>query len=84
MFLIQKVFNYIYTAIAYLNLVRYIKILRRFNPFMANVPILYPLKTPENLWFSGVFRGYNMGIYPLDYTITSPVQSPQESTINFI
>ena len=23
---------------------------------------LYPLKTPENLWFSGVFRGYKMGI----------------------
>ena len=27
------------------------------NPFLANVPILFPLKTPENLWFSGVFRG---------------------------
>ena len=26
-----------------------------FNPFLANVPILYLLKTPENLWFSGVF-----------------------------
>ena len=22
--------------------------------------ILHPLKTPENLWFSGVFRGYKM------------------------
>ena len=32
-----------------------------FNPFLASVPILYPLKTPENLWFSGVFRGYEMG-----------------------
>ena len=31
------------------------------NPFLANVPISYPLKTPENLWFSGVFRGYEMG-----------------------
>ena len=31
------------------------------NPFLANVPILYHLKTPENLWFSGVFRGYKMG-----------------------
>ena len=31
------------------------------NPFLANVPILYPLKTPENLWFSGVFRRYKMG-----------------------
>ena len=32
-----------------------------FNPFLANVPILYPLKTPENQRFSGVFRGYKMG-----------------------
>ena len=31
------------------------------NPFLANFPILYSLKTPENLWFSGVFRGYKMG-----------------------
>ena len=31
-----------------------------FNPLMANVSVLYPLKTPENLWFSGVFRGYKM------------------------
>ena len=31
------------------------------NPFLANVPISYPLKTPENLWFSGVFRGDEMG-----------------------
>ena len=32
-----------------------------FNPFLANVPILYPLKTPENFWFSGIFRGYKIG-----------------------
>ena len=31
-----------------------------FNLFLANVPILYPLKTPKNLWFFGVFRGYKM------------------------
>ena len=31
------------------------------NPFLANVPILYPLKIPEKLWFSGVFWGYKMG-----------------------
>ena len=30
------------------------------NPFLANVPILYLLKTPE-IRFSGVFRGYKMG-----------------------
>ena len=32
-----------------------------FNTFLAYVPILYTLKTRENLWFSGVFRGYKMG-----------------------
>ena len=26
-----------------------------FNPFLANVPILYPMKTPENGRRSGVF-----------------------------
>ena len=31
------------------------------NPFLANAPILYPLKTPVNQWFSGVFRGYKIG-----------------------
>ena len=31
------------------------------NLFPANVPILYPLKTPENQRFSGIFRGYKMG-----------------------
>ena len=35
--------------------------LNKVNPFLANVPILYPRKTPENLWFSGVFRRYKMG-----------------------
>ena len=30
------------------------------NTFLVNVPILYPLKTPENQKFSGVFRGYKM------------------------
>ena len=27
----------------------------------TNVPFLYPLKTPENFWFSDVFRGYRNG-----------------------
>ena len=26
----------------------------RLNAFPANVPILYPLETLENLWFSGI------------------------------
>ena len=37
-------------------------ILHFLNPLLANIPILYPLKTPENLRFSSVFRGYKMGI----------------------
>ena len=31
------------------------------NLFLADVPFLYPLKIPQNLWFSSVFRGYEMG-----------------------
>ena len=31
------------------------------NPFQANAPFLYPLKTSENHRFSGVFRGYRNG-----------------------
>ena len=30
------------------------------NPFQANALVLYTLKTPENLWFSGVLKGYKM------------------------
>ena len=28
-----------------------------FNPYLAYVPILYLLKTPENLWFFSCFQG---------------------------
>ena len=31
------------------------------NPLLAKVPILWPLKTPENNWILGVFRGYKTG-----------------------
>ena len=31
------------------------------NPNLANVSILYPPKTPKNLWFSVVFMGYKLG-----------------------
>ena len=34
------------------------------NPFMANVPILYPLKTPQNQKFFGVFRGFKLEHWP--------------------
>ena len=32
------------------------------NAYLANVPILYPLKAPGNLAFSGVFRESKMRI----------------------
>ena len=35
-----------------------------FNPNLARAPILYTLKTIENLWFSGVFSGYRIGTLP--------------------
>ena len=31
------------------------------NPFSTNVPLLYPLKTSKNFWFSDIFRGYRSG-----------------------
>ena len=37
-----------------------------FNPFLANIPILYPLKTPENQRFFGVFRGCKIGMLAND------------------
>ena len=45
------------------NLLFSLSLSSSFNAFLANVPILNPLKTPENLWFSGVFRGYKMGTF---------------------
>ena len=30
------------------------------NPFVTNIPTLYPLETPKNKRFSGFFRGYKM------------------------
>ena len=48
---------------SYANHVMRVYLLRTstlINPCLANVSILYPLKTPENLWYSGIFRGYKM------------------------
>ena len=33
----------------------------QLNTFSTNVPLLYPLKTSENLWFSDAFRRYRSG-----------------------
>ena len=34
------------------------------NPFQANVPFLYPMKTSENFWFSDVFVGIEREHWP--------------------
>ena len=34
-----------------------------FNPFSTNIPLLYPLKTSENLRFSDVFWRYRSGTW---------------------
>ena len=31
------------------------------DSFLANVPIFYPLETPEELWFSSDFKWYGIG-----------------------
>ena len=33
------------------------------NPFQANGPFPYHLKTSEKLWFADVFRGYRNGTF---------------------
>ena len=43
---------------------KYLQKITFFNTFLTNVPILYPLKMPENVWFSRVFRGYQMVYWP--------------------
>ena len=35
-------------------------LIKIINPFLINIPILYPLKTAENQKLSGVFKGYTM------------------------
>ena len=51
-----------------------------FNPFQANVPFLYPLKTSENLWFSDVFRGCK-GNIDLKWVISRKLQIIQTNTV---
>ena len=36
-------------------------IIYKLTPFLTNISILCPLKTPEKQRFSGVFRGYEPG-----------------------
>ena len=41
----------------------FVTIDRVINLFLANVFILYTLKTPKKLLFSGILRGYKMGTF---------------------
>ena len=53
-----------------------------FNTFLANASILYPLKSPENLWFSGIFRGYKMGILVRNGLISTEKQREPRQVAN--
>ena len=48
------------TKIEYMNLFHFVVIRFQLTLFLANIPILYPLKTPESITFSGAFRGYTI------------------------
>ena len=50
-------------------------ITRLINPFPTNVPILYPLKTPENQRLSRVFRGYKIGTLAKNGLISKEMSS---------
>ena len=67
-FLLRKSNINIDSIIPYITSISYSSMLtkniynsEKINPFLANAPILYPLKTPENERFSDVFRGYKLG-----------------------
>ena len=57
---LKKYLNYLtgLGLVLWYIVIKFEKYSEYLNPFLANVPTLYPLKTPENLWFSGVFTGY--------------------------
>ena len=49
------------------------------NPFLANVPILYSMKTQENHRFPGVFGRYKWGNTEIGHTIMNiPKMSQQK------
>ena len=48
------------------------------NPFLASVPILHPLKTPENQRFSGDFRVYKMGTLARNVLISYIMSSAEK------
>ena len=51
------------------------------NPFLVNVPILYPLKTPENQRFSGERESLPVNIRVLKFTTSQLTFTCSKSTI---
>ena len=79
-FLLRKSNINIDSIIPYITSISYSSMLtkniynsEKSNPFLANAPILYPLKTPENERFSDVFRGYKLGTLATNGLIQEPV-----------
>ena len=54
------VYIYIYIYIYIFLFFFFCRALKIFNPFLANAPMLNPLNTRKNLWFSGVLTGFKM------------------------
>ena len=52
--------------------------------FLATVPILYPLKTSEKLWFSSVFRVCKMGILARNGLMRISTNGSSLSFISFV
>ena len=49
--------NFIFWAVLVNTLTDRMSLLTLIYPLLADVPTLYPLKTPYKFWFSGVIRG---------------------------
>ena len=54
-----------------------------YNPFLSNVLILQPLKTSENIWFNGVFRGYRIGALARNNVVWITAQRMKFSITDF-
>ena len=50
--------------------------------FWPMPPFYTPLKSPENLWFSGIFRGYKMGILVRNGLISTEKQREPRQVAN--
>lgn len=55
-----------YFSVASFMFIKTSEQLHLISPLLANVPISYPLTTPENQTFSGIFRGHKVGILTIN------------------